>query len=486
MRKIFATLLAVIMLVGVCAAIPVSAASSTPADVPDLLATEIVPHSTTTADPATAKVTAVFDYIELYNRGETPVDIYTLAVARAPYYTQRPTNQSHNYYSTWNMWRGERKFQSKMDINTGAVTFPADRESLVSATTSIGVEWNNPVAGSVAPHSFAILWFLSDDTLRFVSESDTEGHPDLPREMFRERYEMADDVPIFYLWANSAIDNSNPSAVTIKTNEFELPGCRNNYEGYMLGLVDKSFGLDEKVYESNTFNDKVKVLFAYGATQEMHNPNNNGLCYPYVPADQVPEVPNRKTGKNIEDGPDYVVGGYVESYRQVGIPHGSEEPTAGGMPAYQWYYVDAENAPDSVKNGDPDWGPKAVSAWANRYYPDASQEEGEGFGRDEPDIEVNPPTREDLERKFFGDGKIGNKPNTANAGKEDDATKSEGLPTGALIGIIAGGVVLVAAAVVAVLIIIKNKKAAPAVENVEEVPTEEMPEVPTDEENKDE
>ena len=495
MRKLLATVLAVVMLACVFAAIPASAATfdkSTAADVPDLIATEIMPNPDDNAD--------YFEFIEFYNRGETDVNFYDLALVRAPdFQIDSSIGQDNPYYSYKYMWGQQRKFQAKVDINAGELAIPAAAD----VTLLPGVTFTNPASGIVAPHSFAIIWVVNKNTVSKVNEASVDYDPvpaDLPIRLFRERFDLPNDfnVPIFYIWGDSALAK-NGNTTTIKTDEFELTDCSNTkYENFMLGLVDKSFALSESVYSSNTFNAKVKTLFGYGVKQAMSYNGKQNTCtaFTYVPADQLPVVANRKKDKSDENATDYVTGNYVESYRQAGMADGLTTPTPGTMPAYQWYYVDAANAPASVKGTDPDWGPNAVQAWVTAV---AGPEGGIDADYNDPNqvvIEVNPPTQEELNEKFFGgDKKSSGK--KANAGTTADDTAAEGLPTGALIGIIAGGVVLAAAIVVAVIIVIKKKKAAPAVEEApaeeaeaptEEAPAEEAPaeEAPAEEENKEE
>jgi len=494
MRKLFAIALAVVMLACVFAAIPAAAASrdgSTAADVPALIVTEIM---------ANAGTQDAYEYIEIYNRGDVAIDLYDLALARAPYYKSQPAT-TNAYHDSWNLWQSERKFQSKMDFNAGAVAFPADFTELASQSTN--VEWSNPGTATIAPHSFAIIWVLRNYTLSAVNKkiSDDFGNedPDLPRTMFREKFNTPANVPIIYVWGNKAIDDDG----NVKTDEFDLDDCKSQSTGYMYGIVSNTFDLaNDVVYATDSFNAKVLSLCGYGANQTMHTMENDNKLrgYVYVPADQVPELHNRKRAR--EDA-DYVAGNYVETYRQVGLAHGGEDPTAGTMPAYQWAYVDPDNAPASVTSAGANWGAEAIHTWAEHYYP-TGDDDSDWDGRVEEKIEVNPPTQAELQEKFFGGGSDNNnnqsgQSGTANAGNTTkDGNKADGgLPTGALIGIIVGGVVIAAAIVVTVIIVLKKKKAAPAVEvPVEdapvEAPVEEAPaeapaeEAPAEEEKKEE
>ncbi len=475
MRKILATVLAVVMLVGVFAAVPAFATpattfdNSTEADVPNVIATEIMPNPAGKGD--------AWEFIEFYNRGDAAVNFYDLSLLRSPNYATKPAlSQDDPYYTYKDMWRTTRKFQAKVDITTGAVTIPAEE----NVQLSTGVVLNNPADGTVAAHSFAIILVLNKDAVNAINEEAAEYvdvPADLPRIMFRTKFNVPASVPIFYIWGHTALNDDG----TIKNNEFAIEDCpKGTPAGFMMALADNTFDLDADTGASN----KVKSLFAYGVNQIMYynGADSDGKAYVYVPADQVPEVANRQAKKTNETAPDYAWGGYVESYRQAGMADGQASPTPGKMEAYQWYYVDRDNAPADIKGTDPDWGPKAVAEWASVASPDGGIDQNRQT--DEPDdIEINLESREDKENRLLGNKKTGSR--TANASGEGDETASKGLPTGALIGIIAGGVVLAAAVVVAVLIVLKKKKAAPA---VEEAPTEETPveEAPAEDENKEE
>ena len=474
MRKIFATLLAVVMVACVFAAMPASAAvfdNSTAADAQalTLVATEIMPNP---------DGRDTYEFIEFYNRSDAAVDFYGLSLVRSPLYQNDPSLTSDNdFYATRNMWRTTHKFQAKMDITTGDLVIPAEAQTLAPQ----GVSFTNPASGSVAARSIALVWFVNQDALRDISEkAATDYDPseipaDLARIMFREKFNVPNAVPIFMVWGDNAVNADH----TIKNNEFALSNCINKYEAYMLGLVENTFDLDTDTGSSA----KVKCLFSYGANQVMYfkGEQSAGKAYTFVPADQTPDVVNRKVKpkKTNEEASDFVWGGYVESYRQVGMAGGVETPTPGTMEKYQWYYVDAAHAPMTVSAAD-------VQEWADRVAPAGDIDTG--YVDDTEPTDINPQdnleSREDKEARLLGGTKTssGSKKNT---GKTGDGTDAAGLPTGALIGIIAGGVVILAAAAVAVIIVMKKKKAAPA---VEEAPAEEAPaeEAPAEEENKEE
>ncbi len=480
MRKMLATVLAVVMLVGVFAAIPAFAApattfdGSTEADIPDVIATEIVPNPPGAGD--------AWEYIEFYNRGDSAVNFYDLSLLRSPNYATKPVlSQDDPYYASKDMWRTTKKFQTKVDITTGAVAIPADATE-AGVTLAPGVVLNNPASGTVAAHSFAIVLVLNKNAIDAINEESADYMDvpaELPRIMFREKFNVPTGVPIFYIWGRTAINENDG---TIKNNEFGLEDCvKGTPAGFMLALAENTFDLATDTGASS----KVKSLFAYGVNQTMYynGGETDGKAYVYVPADQVPEVVNRVAKKTNDTAPDFAWGGYVESYRQAGMAGGQEKPNPGKMEAYQWYYVDPDNAPAEIKGDDPNWGPAAVQTWAALAAPDGGIDQERQT--DEPDdIELNLESREDKESRLLGTGtkKSGKK---ADAGTGETETASKGLPTGALIGIIAGGVVLVAAVVVAVIIVLKKKKAAPA---VEEAPAEETPveEAPAEEEKKDE
>ena len=216
MRKIFAIALAVVLLVSVFATLPAAAATfdqSTATDVPAIIATEVM---------ANAGSSDAYEFIEFYNRGDTAINLYDLALARAPYYKSQPGSSTNSYYQTWNMWQTQYKFQSKMNITSGAVAFPDDYTALLAMLEN--VTWNNPASGQIAPHSFAIIWIVRhytlDKVLNEIQDKGGNNNADLPRAMFREFYgnTTPNDVPIFYVWGDTALDSDKE----VKADEFDL------------------------------------------------------------------------------------------------------------------------------------------------------------------------------------------------------------------------------------------------------------------------
>ena len=92
MRKFIATALAFLMLAGVLL-VPAMAAAAEPydhttaTDVPSLVMTEIVANSNCgikNPNKSNAEYDA-FEYIEIYNRGDSAVSLYALSILRSPY-----------------------------------------------------------------------------------------------------------------------------------------------------------------------------------------------------------------------------------------------------------------------------------------------------------------------------------------------------------------------------------------------------------------
>ena len=506
MRKFIATALAFLMLAGVLL-VPAMAAAAEPydhttaTDVPSLVMTEIVANSNCgikNPNKSNAEYDA-FEYIEIYNRGDSAVNLYALSILRSPYCKRSSFGKESPYYNAWNTWQSSRKFLQKADIKGGNVRADhvMDEEEKKTmgdaALSSLKFENNLASNGALAPHKSAVLFFVSSTTISALSQyitttlSGNNTNPDLARALFRDFYKIPEDVDIYYIWGYNSITMAENDE-QIAPDMFNLADCTSSSEGYMYAIGEKAFDMDNETAldDAGNANPKIKCLMPYGATVKGHVATDmKGQSVQYIPADQAPAFWNYKEGYKEIKKPgyigmqydatkagketDFVVGdggkntNRVNSYKEMGLAYVQvKDPTPGVMPAYQWASVDPVHAPDSVKGTDPDWAAKAILAYLQARFPDFEQKDEKDH--DDPDVDLNLRPRDEIEQQFQqpGTGTGNNKKNN-----------KSGLPVGALIGIIAGCVVVVGGGVAAVLLVMnKKKKAMAAVEAPAEAPAE--------------
>ncbi len=504
MRKFIATALAFLMLAGVLL-VPAMAAADEPydhttaTDVPSLVMTEIVANSNCgikNPDKNNAEYDA-FEYIEIYNRGDSAVNLYALSILRSPYWKGPPSKTTDVFYHVWNTWKSSRKFLQKADIKSGNVRagHVMDEEEKKAmdepAITTLKFENNLASNGALAPHKSAVLFFVSSTTISALSQyitttlSGNNPNPDLARDLFRDFYKIPEDVDIYYIWgykSTTMADDGSGNSEHIAPDMFNLSDCTSKTESYMYAIGEKAFNMDNEAAmdDAGNANPKIKCLMPYGASVKGHVATDmKGQSVQYIPADQAPAFWNYKTGYQAITKPgyigmkydatkagtetDFVTSGRVNSYKEMGLAYVQvKDPTPGVMPAYQWASVDPEHAPDSVKGTDPDWAAKAILAYLQARFPDFEQKDEKDH--DDPNVDLNLRPRDDIEQQFQqpGTGTGNNKKNN-----------KSGLPVGALIGIIAGCVVVVGGGVAAVLLVMnKKKKAMAAVEAPAEAPAE--------------
>lgn len=506
MRKIIATALAFLMLAGVLL-VPAMAAAAEPydhttaTDVPSLVMTEIVANSNCgikNPNKSNAEYDA-FEYIEIYNRGDSAVNLYALSILRSPYCKRNSFGKESPYYTAWNTWQSSRKFLQKADIKSGNVraehVMDEEEKKAMGAAAVSSLKFENNLAsnGALAPHKSAVLFFVSSTTISALSQYITKDlggnntNPDLARALFRDFYKIPEDVDIYYIWGYNSVTMAENDQ-QIAPDMFNLADCTSASEGYMYAIGEQAFDMDNETAldDAGNANPKIKCLMPYGATAKGHVATGmKGQSVQYIPADQVPAFWNYKEGYKEIKKPgyigmqydatkagketDFVVGdgdkntNRVNSYKEMGLAYVQvEEPTPGVMPAYQWASVDPEHAPDSVKGTDPDWAAKAILAYLQARFKDFEQKDEKDH--EDPTINPNLRPRDEIEKQF------NQKDNNNNNGKKNNKS---GLPVGALIGIIAGGVVVVGGGVTAVLLVMnKKKKAMAAVEAPAEAPAE--------------
>ena len=507
MRKLLAVLLAAIMLIGVLAALPASAATvrtsefdGTTSDYrPELLITEILVNSKTgdkdlddqmnEGDVATWFSPDAFDYVEIYNASSTALNLYDYTIVRSKDSTFFREGSENLGLFTGKLRLGQWTLQGHPDAPNAAFNNQFD-----SVNT-------NPDNGAwLEPGEFAVIWFYGSGTMQLTSKL---GGP-IDADDFRTHYGMSEDTMVI---AVPGMSSNGPS--------FDLA------PGYTYALVRNEFVLSERAVTSAwsdapelTLNgESVVCMFDYilrNAVGIYSDANMDDMAAYYVPANCKPEplnavnwkgcVTDEEKAEYVELN-DYVEAEFTQTYRSAAILSYAEAPSPGTMPAWQWAYVDpigevnvdggvthahglqslsatfgdgaayeaemkalvtdwATN--DAIKgtdgklnvtetaDGKITWSANCVNALVTAKA-DAITGDG-GSNEVKIDYSKNFVSRDELERRH----------NLKQQGKNEE----KGLPIWALILIIVGGVVLVAGIAVVVIIIIKKKNKPVAADDV--------------------
>ncbi len=421
MRKFLTVLMTVLMIASVFTMIPVSAEAdknptfdnSTVADLPDLLVTEVMTNSITSGGAGTDH----FDYIELYNNGDSTISLDGLSILVQSDYNSHgdntPWNESYQFYNRLNIVSGDifaaPGLENVLSNEAGAnfakypVTNPADL-SLAPGQIAVIWVWNQECysASSAVGHSLAASGLASVDGemvevpfAEFYNHYSTKGEP-IPGDALVLAvcgYEYKSDMP-------SDQADSDP-----RNNLKGDPISLKNNQNYVYAIVDNSWNLDtDKAYVENpvshvkSINEKIHCMFYVGygnssLTGIQRNVENTSIIF--VPADRSPVIYNAEWQNGLADGgylcvcnyeydpadndnkkfdevaatwtcprcgkgktefKDYLEIGYVRSFREVATFTYDEKPTPGSMPAYQWLYVDenSESIPESI-TGQTGW-----------------------------------------------------------------------------------------------------------------------------------
>ena len=496
MRKFLAALLAVFMLTATIAVLPVAAADEladyekslkdgttiADAEALGLVVTEYMSNTTSSLDSSSSDA---FQYIEVYNRGNTDVNLYDLAIVRGSNATSG---------STWNK---KQMFEAKLSIQAGSIYTGSPASNTTYAC-------DNPMTAIVKPGQFAIIWFWNSacETVSKnfgksigASSKDADGKVTY-HNYFRQHYRtqnaeakdyITDDLLIVAVYAGSSKDSTNMPTFSLNTSS-----------SYMYALVDKSFDYkNEKVYERfygankevshSKFNSKIVCMWQWRAAYGGYE----GAATIYAPADASPDFYNA-TQKAIESSyvnkHNYYEAGFVDGFKEVGQISSSEnnKPTIGSMTAFQWAYVDPANAPESVKALAKDgktWQQVALEAYVAANVEVGEQvEDNAEIDKNQSNIHVD---RDNLGNKdqnvLVGDyeyytegGKYyrypaGDKSKAEEINKETyDAAIASADGLGIWLWVIIGGAaaVVLAGAAVVVIIILKKKNKPVAADDV--------------------
>ncbi len=455
MRKLLAAALAVLMLCGVFAAFPASAAGSTPVKTidgttasdynnADLVVTEVMVNSRSNSDeyndiPDGSSVTTFysydcFDYIEIYNKGDEAINLYDYCLLRA---------DRTNY--EWGRFDSKTSISPNTVVSSGwysSVMNPSETEYNASNPTSEQLHW-------LRPGEFAVIWCWNDDCNIVAHSNDYLAYPDdlnhtsnenayyFPA--FREFYNVPDDTIVLAVdayydeWHDEDYDYSAT---------FDLDAGGN----YMYAIAENDFDCSYELawWNDGQPNDRIECLFAWGVGTKagiLSSDNMDGYATNYLPATASPDVYNAEKAQygnyDASANYDFVQTGHSLSYKEMAIFRYALEPTVGSMPLYQWACVDPEGlmekwGTDTIRNyvsdydkvmaykiegtdqpllvgEDGDLLTDVVSGeyvWVSRLIERTTQEMAwilpEVPAREEELIEINLVRREDIENMYFG------------------------------------------------------------------------------------
>ncbi len=385
MRKFLAALLAVMMIAGVFAALPLSAedaaATTTIATIDgtesdetfrDLIITEILINSksgTDRDDQTSGESAAVFaspdamDYIEVYNAGSKPVNIYDYCILSAPY--RDFTGESKESGSNANAIPYKFTYKNIIyegDIHSTASGAKSDPKTYVNSCT-------NPTgAGEILPGETAVIWYWTTQTDTACSDkgyslgqTDENGRTFA---YFRDYYGMDSKTKIFV--TNAKASNQQNA----QTGDDWWQALNHNYiyalakatydetQPAITAEPDKNGNVVRALTSTAQTNLRCFAAYTtYNGVGIVSTDNMDNVSAYYVPATCTPDLINQNNQKVAElekttytPLADYVQADCAFSYRETAIISFTEEPTPGAMPSWQWQYIEQ----DSNTEHDPD------------------------------------------------------------------------------------------------------------------------------------
>lgn len=349
----------------------------------------------------------IYNYIEIYNRGNTPVDLSQVAIAQ-----MNDLGAGNNTTNTWDV-------TASFDKNTKVIRMYAGA-NIYQYTGMTETQWtsrykdapvDNPTNIVVQPGEFAIVWLWSDvcvNASRAEGSSIAANYDPANRENFpnfRDHYasvmgiekgsaewEQLESTLILAVHCDSSLSNSMKFY---------------DYSSHVYALVDaNNFDATTTEYvnfRAGTHTPYVYSFFGWG-TNERHNIMGSveDVATIYVPsasaadlywgykkqefgADKAPEAPAAGAtqeeldkyqsdleafNKAVEDYQayvlenfDYVALGISNSYLEMAVMSGAETPSIGTMPSYQWKYVDADRMADHVEDDETAY----IADWNNEW-----------------------------------------------------------------------------------------------------------------------
>ena len=405
MRKFLIFMIILSLLTSTLATLPVAAASkiadyeksskdgTTVADAEalDLVVTEFMSNTINTSTGGGASGSSdAFQYIEVYNRGTTDINLYNLAVVGAKNKTSGDT------------WNKNQMFDAKLPLQSGSIYTNTKASSTGNACV-------NPNSAMLKPGEFAIIWFWNDSANSVsnsngkslgASYTDPATGKTVFHQGFRDHYRrqqkagetpISDDLLIVAVYAGSSSDTTAAPTFALNAGSSWMYALVKNEAGNQFDYkTEKAYERYYNGYDHTTtyskFNEKILCMWQWGTNTALSIPTKTdffeGKATVYVPANCTPDFRNASR-QAIWDGAyeakhNYYELGFVDGFKEVGMVHFMENPTIGSMDAWQWAYVDPDHAPADVKelaaNGKT-WQQVAIAAYneANVVVPEDSE-----------------------------------------------------------------------------------------------------------------
>ena len=527
MRKIIAVLLTVLMLASVLATLPASAATydgSTKTDAPSLFISEIAAYTHVFKYVgATGTNSHALDFMEIYNNGDTAIDLSTISILRAVEFSEPAADESpYAKLDPWGSgtpfylyWARDKKFISKVDLLPGKIIEDAvadkygkftdsdsDLSNGITNDTTFNFLTNDGVNMTLESGKNAIVWFINEKTIDWMSSEYAADFNFKPRNAFLKNFypdmpasEYANyQIIMVWGWGDTfiyddginAIVNGNPAYNMFSLTD--MPTYNEKDYSYIYALAQNNWDVDFDVaLESGALNSKIYSLTRFGALFAEDDEFKSDILNDYAGAksdaaavftlaNKTPYIANAYDKFLDEDAAqptDYYAAEMVGSYMETGVINWSAaDTTPGTMPVWQWAMLNPghANAPDSLKTSGAADNAK-VQAVIDAYIERLGYVDDGAAGREEADkgpIEFE--SQEDIANRF----------NNANKKEEEEETFFE--KYGIIIIIVAAVVVLGGGAAVVVFVVIlpKKKKAAAAAAaaaeaDVAEAPAEDAP-----------
>jgi hypothetical protein len=289
-------------------------------------------------------------------------------------------------------------FDAKLPLQSGSIYTNTKASSTGNACV-------NPNSAMLKPGEFAIIWFWNDSANSVsnsngkslgASYTDPATGKTVFHQGFRDHYRrqqkagetpISDDLLIVAVYAGSSSDTTAAPTFALNTGSSWMYALVKNEAGNQFDYktekaYERFYNKVDKTTTYSAFNSKIVCMWQWGTNTALSIPTKTdyfeGKSSVYVPANCTPDYYNA-TRKAIDsehvNKSNFCETGYVDGFKEVGLVAFEEAPTIGTMDAWQWAYVDPDNAPESAKAlaaGGKTWQQVAIDA-----YNDAHVEIGE-------------------------------------------------------------------------------------------------------------
>ena len=395
MRKFLAALMAVFMLTAALAVLPASAAVTTSdkdgsttatADEMDLVITEVL--ADTQSNNIGKQTLDAFQYIEIYNRGDAPVNLYDYAIVRAKYNEKSGTP-----------WADPKKFEGKIVLDPGSIYAYWQTQNVPNISTYAQDQNTygcaNPADGTLNPGEVAIIWIWNDSTKQvFGLNGGTTGEKEGNFVAFRNHYkDQGAEIPAnAKIFASFGVDGIGQS--------FHL-NVTGSYIYALVQDVDNGFDVSTEVaYKKTTGGnyetcDKVVAMFKHGTALGWYKPTENKSVI-YTLASKTPHYNN---AYYENEDTNYFEAGVVDSFKEMACIWYEEAMTPGKLLPIQWADLAPTN-PNAPADGAAAWNTYVTALVAANGGGETEGREEEDKHQDQIDVD-----RDDLGNQ--GQNKLG-------------------------------------------------------------------------------